>query len=1119
MLVITSAAAPAPTATAALAPVPSASLAGGAYHHCAIRADQTVACWGRNDVGQLGNNTTISSPTPQLVSGLTDVVAIDAMINTTCALRSDGTVACWGDNDDGQLGAGLAVPFTTVPVDPIGIVDAVAIEVGGAHACALGSDGTVACWGQNGLGQLGNGTTTTSNVPVSAQFLTDAATISAGGTATCSVRLTGELSCWGAGLPGDVDETRPTDVAPSLEVRSVAVGHQAICVITVDHAAMCAGTGPLGDGSDEPNPEFVEVALGSALDVAVAADACAITPDAGVYCWGAGEPLVLAVTQPVGDSTLPMRVPDLVDVVDLHVAPAHACARSADAIVRCWGTNLDGQLQFEPTSRLGPGFEFPDLAATDVSAGLATCAVSVDATVLCAGFDVFAPAPFDFSGPRVVDGLVDIGQVATQFTHNCAVDTSGDVLCWGFNTVGEIGVPPLGEFTVEDSVVPPVRVDGVSGVVDIAVGASFSCASTGSTAYCWGTDADGQLGNDAAFVDSSSPVEVESGPTTTTVDTLDAGNGHACARVINAITSMVGCWGRNNHGELGNGTTDDQPTMVFPGVLVPASIATGGSHTCAIDGAADVWCWGDNSEGQLGIGTTTSHTTKQQLAGLPADPIQVVAGNSHTCVLLTTGDVHCWGDNQSRQVGQPSGDMHINPVQVPGVSNVVQISANFDTTCARRVDSSVTCWGDNGIGQAGALPTTPTPVVVDPGAPLDASQADVVPVVEPVTPARLFDTRTGQPTIDGLGAGSGPITGGTDVTVQVTGRAGVPDDATFAVLNLTAVRPSANGYLTAHACDTERPLAASLNYAGPAGTAPITLGNETIVALSSTGTACIYSSSPTDLTVDVTAYGTARGGYRATTPSRVLDSRAGMTTFDGQNDLSAPIEGGTEIELQIRGRAGVSGTAGAAVLYIAAVDPTGVGYLTAYPCDPIRPLASSLNFSTLPDGRSVNRGNEVIAPLDDDGKVCLFVSATTDLTVDLVGSIDPSTTYAVESPARLLETRPGQSTVDGEFELGAALSTGDEIELDVAGRAGVENDASAAVLNITAVNPSGVGYLTAWPCGTTRPTASSLNFTATPNTGSINGGNEVLAPLSIDGTVCLFVSQSTDLTVDVVGSV
>ena len=134
----------------------------GASHTCAVVDDGTISCWGRADLGQLGNGSFLyTSAVPLTVTGLTDAVAIAAGWSHSCALLDDGTARCWGRNDLGQLGNGHRTN-SNVPVTVTGLTDAVAITAGGNHTCALLDDGTARCWGYNDYGQLGNGTTTNS---------------------------------------------------------------------------------------------------------------------------------------------------------------------------------------------------------------------------------------------------------------------------------------------------------------------------------------------------------------------------------------------------------------------------------------------------------------------------------------------------------------------------------------------------------------------------------------------------------------------------------------------------------------------------------------------------------------------------------------------------------------------------------------------------------------------------------------------------------------------------------------------------------------------------------------------------------------------------------------------
>ena len=246
-------------------------------------------------------------------------------------------------------------------------------------------------------------------------------------------------------------------------------------------------------------------------------------------------------------------------------------------------------------------------------------------------------------------------------------------------------------------------------------------------------------------------------------------------------------------------------------------------------------------------------------------------------------------------------------------------------------------------------------------------------------------------------------------------------------------------------------------------------------------------------------------------PARLLDTRTGPTetTTDGQYQGIGPRPAGTTTEITIAGRGGVPTDATAVMLNVTAITPTGPGYLTIHPCTTTPPLASNLNYRT---GDIIP--NAVLAKLTPTGTICITTSATTHIAIDVNGYIPAGGTPNALTPGRLLDTRTGptETTTDGQYQGIGPRPAGTTTEITIAGRGGVPTDATAVMLNVTAITPTGPGYLTIHPCTTTPPLASNLNY----RTGDIIP-NAVLAKLTPTGTICITTSATTHIAIDVNG--
>lgn len=358
----------------------------------------------------------------------------------------------------------------------------------------------------------------------------------------------------------------------------------------------------------------------------------------------------------------------------------------------------------------------------------------------------------------------------------------------------------------------------------------------------------------------------------------------------------------------------------------------------------------------------------------------------------------------------------------------------------------------------------------------------------PVTPARVLDTRTS----------GGPIGAGATRSLGVLGLGGVPASGVRAVaMNVTVTGGTAPSVLTVWPTGQARPVASNLNWV-PGDTRP----NLVVSATGVLGAVDLYNlAGSVQVVADVIGWyddGSVVGGadLHPLTPSRILDTR------DGTGSATSPFGPGESRILEVAGRGGVPASgATAAVLNVTVTDPTDSSFLTIWPSDVARPLASSLNW---PAGAT--RPNLVVAPLAADGSLALYnLTGQVEVIADVVGwygGTDGSH-FVAQSPVRILDTRPS----------GFPLAQGESRTLTVAGSGGVPTWANAVVLNLTGTEPTAATFVTAWPAGVPRPLASSLNLGAGETVPNL-----VVVPLGTGGAISLYNNLGrVHLVADVVG--
>lgn len=361
------------------------AVTAGSDHTCAIVAQGAVKCWGRG--GSVGNNSTARALTPVDVVGLTGITAITAGFGNTLALTAQGTVKGWGGNAlGGNVTTNTEVPidvagFTEVTaiarpapgiflderndtcsvtaqktvrcttredwlkgVDVAGLTDVATIAVGAGYTCAATAQGNVQCLGRNSKGQLGNNSTSDSELPVDVVGLSNVTSIAAGGTHTCALTADGRVKCWGDNSSGTLGNNSTTASLVPVDtglsgVASIAAGIDRTYAVTKDGSVKRWGVkarfGPSGPIIDAKPVDFSELA--GITSVALGYDhACALTSQGTVKCWGSNYNGELGNNSTIA-SEVPVNVTGLSGVTSISAGWGHTCAVTSQGTAMCWG--------------------------------------------------------------------------------------------------------------------------------------------------------------------------------------------------------------------------------------------------------------------------------------------------------------------------------------------------------------------------------------------------------------------------------------------------------------------------------------------------------------------------------------------------------------------------------------------------------------------------------------------------------------------------------------------------------------------------------------------------------------------------------------------------------------
>ena len=625
-------------------------LVAGHEHSCAIIApDNRVKCWGEGDHGRLGSEDTndqIVSPDAasfvELGTGRT-VTDIALGYHHTCALLDNNTIKCWGRNHVGQLGQGnnqdqgdqTSEMGNSLAITDMGSVSfPVSIHSKGYHTCAVFNNGDLKCWGYNANGILGLGDTDnrgdgSSEMANNLAFVDigageTVAHIDVSERTTCVVTNLGEIKCWGANTYGQL-------------------GNQTNNII--------------GNQTAEMGSNLVSVDLGTgktAIQVSTGLySTCALLNDSSIKCWGGDSYGNLGIEANAYGDDLGETVASIPNVdlgtgnyaKDIFAGRYHICAVLMDNTTKCFGANGSGRLGIANTATIGdnPNEMGDNLATTNLGAGLYpingygwsnhSCAVLNSGDIKCWG----EAANGRIGGGDQTDrgdgagemgdslATVDMGSgrtasiVETGDNFSCALLDNNLIKCWGDAANGRLG---SGDSTDRGDGINEMGnnlayVDFGTGrtAIDIKLGHQHACVlMDNSQIKCWGEAAYGRLGSGNQTDRGDDPGEmgdslgqVDLGTNRSAIE-LASGIYHTCALLDN---NKIKCWGYGAYGQIGRGSNanigdaggemgDNLTSVLLPSSDRPLKIYAAGYQTCAVLETNEIKCWGRNNTGQLG---------------------------------------------------------------------------------------------------------------------------------------------------------------------------------------------------------------------------------------------------------------------------------------------------------------------------------------------------------------------------------------------------------------------------------------------------------------------------------------------------------------------------------------
>jgi len=692
----------------------SLKIAMGYNHICSILVDHSLWCWGINNYGQLGDGSFISKSTPVKVIGNEQWKDITLGPGHTCAITTNDKSYCWGLNNFNRIGASYPEKVNT-PVELIqgdhswislsvgldiscGIkqnqvenfecwgnpehlpsfenanttdpilenLEWLSIKSSQSHYCATRSDGSLWCWGENNVGQLGNGEFSNSTIGFQ-QFLSRVESTESWKTISinshidyptesisCALNENDNLWCWGADKHNiqhnkfvGLNTEFPFEIATDSTWRTVATGRKHACAIRSDSTLWCLGKSPHGQWGTINTFSIVPVTqVGNDADwidiIANDENTCASKTDGSIWCSGRNQYGQLGVSQS-GFIKEPVEV--FAGVSEFSINSSHVCLIDLESELWCWGNNDKHQI--------GNGSQE------------------------------------NMQSPVKLLGSVS-NNLSASNTNSCIVSAMNDIVCWGYF-----------EFHDEKSLQSPRNLNNAHEWRRVATGINNRCAIRfDNTLWCY-----------KDFLDIE-PYDITPSPSlyrysdlaqigvNNNWDSISFKDNHACA--LN-MDQEIWCWGLNEFGQLG---TEDETNYGSPQRIAENnswhSVKVSKNHSCAIRSDDSLWCWGNNEFGKLGLGNLSHSNTVIEVES-ELGWLSVELANDRTCGVKLDNSLWCWGlaFPTSNDISNETLATITSPQQV-GDQKIWELVGMGDRfICATDSNKTLFCWGDNSEGLLG----------------------------------------------------------------------------------------------------------------------------------------------------------------------------------------------------------------------------------------------------------------------------------------------------------------------------------------------------------------------------------------------------------------------------------